>query len=98
MKNPSFFKNRKRAHHVCVCVHQISFLDVPLAQNGHLNCFANVCLFLVWTGAFFARLPIVYFADIVKRLLLICVALGLDVNEKMELASQMSGRAGMPAT
>ena len=32
--------------------------DVPLAQKGHLNRLANVGLFLVCTGAFFARFPI----------------------------------------
>ncbi len=32
--------------------------DAPLAQKGHLNRLANVALFLVCTGAFFARFPI----------------------------------------
>ena len=36
----------------------IYFINAPLAQKGHLNCFAKVCLFFVWTGAFFARFPI----------------------------------------
>lgn len=45
-------KNQQDADYI-ICLQ-----DAPLAQKGHLNRLASVGLFFVWTGAFFAFLPI----------------------------------------
>ena len=44
-------------------IHVVFRRDAPLAQKGHLNRLANVGLFLVCTGAFFARFPILLKVD-----------------------------------